>query len=123
MRISQIYRPHALTCRPEDSLLDAARAMLAEQVGALAVLHADQVVGILSERDVLRAVAQGADVATATVADFASHPVQTALPEEDATQVARRMLDAGVRHLPVQRDDTLLGVISMRDLLAVESWM
>jgi CBS domain-containing protein len=97
--------------------------MLAAEVGAVVVLDGDQIAGILSERDVVRAVAQQADLGRLTAGQLASRSVETATLDEDTADVARRMLETGIRHLPVQRGSTLVGMISMRDVLAVESWM
>lgn len=123
MRIEDVYRPNALTCNVTDRLVDVANTMTAEHVGALAVVDGNIIVGIVSERDIVRAVADGADVTEVTPAAFASRHIQTAKLNEDTTEVAQRMLEAGVRHLPVVRDRTVVGMISMRDLLAIESWL
>ncbi|GAA0517004.1 histidine kinase [Saccharopolyspora subtropica] len=123
MQVEEVFHPGTLTCRSSDSLQEVASRMTAEQVGVLAVLEDDRIVGVISERDVVRAVAQSADPRTATADAFASHQVHTATFGEDTREVARRMLDAGIRHLPVKQGDAVVGVISMRDLLAVETWL
>ncbi|MGH8867501.1 MAG: CBS domain-containing protein [Actinomycetes bacterium] len=122
MRIEEIYRPETLTCEAEDTVADAARTMTSAHVGALAVLDGTMIIGVLSERDVVRAVAEGVDPATAHAETFATRQVQTAQLAEESLEVARRMLDAGIRHLPVVQDRTVVGMTSMRDLLALESW-
>ncbi|MBB5159200.1 CBS domain-containing protein [Saccharopolyspora phatthalungensis] len=97
--------------------------MTADHVGALAVLDNDRVIGIISERDVVRAIAEQADPREAKATSFASHKLETASFGEDTRDAARRMLDAGIRHLPVKQGHNVVGVISMRDLLAVETWL
>jgi CBS domain-containing protein len=77
---------------------------------------------MISERDVVRAVAEHTDLTRAAAGSFASRHVQTASLSEDSAEVARRMLEAGVRHLPVVEDGAPIGMISMRDLLALETW-
>lgn len=89
----------------------------------LAVLDGNMIVGIISERDIVRAVAEHEDVRTVTSATYASRQVQTAELAEDTRDVARRMLDTGIRHLPVVQGRIVVGMISIRDLLAVETWM
>jgi CBS domain-containing protein len=58
-----------------------------------------------------------------SVSAHASFRPETADVEEDSRDVARRMLELGVRHLPVTAEGQLVGMVSMRDLLAVEAWM
>lgn len=122
MRVEEIYRPGALTCDAAEPVPAVAGRMVQEHVGALAVLDGDRLVGMISERDVVRAVAQHTDLARAAAGTFASTHVQTASLDDDTADVARRMLDAGVRHLPVVDKDVPIGMISMRDLLALETW-
>ena len=77
---------------------------------------------MISERDLTRAVAQGADTKDATVAQYMSLHILTADEEETSAEVAQRMLDAGVRHLPVLKRAQVVGTISIRDVLALELW-
>jgi CBS domain-containing protein len=125
MKLKDIYRPDAVTVDIDDSLAAAARRMEQAQVGALAVLdEAGHLVGILTERDLVRATARAAKPASVVVSAYASPRPETADIEEDSRDVARRMLDLGIRHLPVTAGDgQLVGMVSMRDLLAVEAWM
>ncbi|WP_190812888.1 CBS domain-containing protein [Saccharopolyspora pogona] len=123
MHVEEVFHPGTLTCDASDSLEDVARKMTADHVGALAMLDNDRIVGIISERDIVRAVAEKADPRTATATLFASHQLETAAFGEDTRDAARRMLDAGIRHLPVKQGRMVVGVISMRDLLAVETWL
>ncbi|KAA5825480.1 CBS domain-containing protein [Saccharopolyspora hirsuta] len=123
MQVEEAFHPGTLTCDATDALADVARKMIAERVGALAVLDDDEIIGIISERDLVRAIAEQADPWQTTATAFASHQLETAAVGEDTRDVARRMLDAGVRHLPVKRGPEVVGVISMRDLLAIETWL
>ncbi|MEQ7128541.1 CBS domain-containing protein [Actinopolymorpha sp. B11F2] len=123
MRVEEVYRPGALMCNATDPLSAVAREMTSKHVGALAVLDGNIIIGIVSERDIVRAAAEGVDTAHARAGTFASTDVQTARFAEDTTDVARRMLDAGIRHLPVVQDHTVVGMIAMRDLLAIEAWL
>lgn len=124
MRIEDLYVPEARTCRAADVLPDAARQMAAAEVGALAVVDdAQNLIGIISERDLVRALARERDPGSVPVEAYASSAVETATLEEDSSAVAHRMLDAGIRHLPVVEDGRVLGMLSMRDLLAFETWI
>lgn len=126
MKLKDIYRPDTVTIDVDDDLAAAARRMEQAQVGALAVVdEAGQLVGIFTERDLVRATARAAaHPASVRVSAHASFRPETADVEEDSRDVARRMLELEVRHLPVTAgDDQLVGMVSMRDLLAVEAWM
>lgn len=122
MQISDVYRPQLLTCQAADPLPAVAQKMAAEQVGALAVVEGTRVIGIISERDVTRAVADETDPQTVTASQYATAQLEVAALNDDTHRVAHRMLDVGVRHLPVVHDHELVGMVSMRDLLAVETW-
>ncbi|MGH3389592.1 MAG: CBS domain-containing protein [Actinomadura sp.] len=124
MRIGNVYRQMILGCRADLRLPDVARQMVEHHVGALAVLAADdRVVGIITERDLVAALAEPGDPAEMSAAAYAAAEVRTAGLEEDSREVARRMLDAGIRHLPVvDNAGRPVGMVSMRDLLALETW-
>lgn len=124
MRIGNVYRQMILGCRADLRLPEVARQMVEHHVGALAVLAADDhVVGIITERDLVAALAGPGDPDEMTAAAYAAAEVRTAGLEEDSREVARRMLDAGIRHLPVvDNAGRPVGMVSMRDLLALETW-
>ena len=125
MKLKGIYRPDTVTVLTGDNLAAAARRMEQAEVGALAMVdEAGQLVGIFTERDLVRATARAANPASVLVSAHASFQPETADVGEDSREVAWRMLELGVRHLPVTADDgQLVGMVSMRDLLAVEAWM
>ena len=125
MKLKDIYRPDTVTIDVDDDLAAAARRMELAQVGALAVVdEAGKLIGIFTERGLVRATARAANPADVLVSAHTSFRPETADVEEDSRDVARRMLDLGVRHLAVTvGDDQLVGMVSMRDLLAVEAWM
>ena len=124
-KLKDIYRPDPVTISIGDDLTAAARRMEEAQVGALAVVdEAGQLVGIFTERDLVRATARAINPASVLVSAHASFRPETAKLEEDSRDVARRMLELGVRHLPVTAGEgQLVGMVSMRDVLAVEAWM
>ncbi|GGQ20467.1 CBS domain-containing protein [Actinomadura coerulea] len=122
MLVSNVYRPTVFACRADEPLADVARRMIERKVGALAVLDGDRVAGIITERDLAGALASSPDPAAEEAAGYASARVETAALDEDAGDVARRMLEAGIRHLPVDDHGRLVGMVSMRDLLALETW-
>jgi CBS domain-containing protein len=125
VRIGGLYSPGLRTCSPTDLLPDAAHQMAFAEIGALAVTDPESgaLIGIVTERDLVWALASDEDPRTVEVRACASPDVSTAETGEHAAVVARRMLDAGVRHLPVVEQGRPVGMVSMRDLLAVETWL
>lgn len=123
MRISNVYRPMVFGCRADEPLGEVARWMKDNEIGALAVVDGDQVLGIITERDLVGALATSSEPASQPAAAYASTQIKTAGLQEDVHEVARRMLDAGIRHLPVQDQGRVVGMVSMRDLLALETWI
>ncbi|SRR6266511_1663739 len=119
MRVSERCHHALIVTVPEETLLGAANRLAWYRVGALPVYRDHRLVGIITERDLVTAVAHGADPATAKVADYMTGTPVTVGPEEDVEVAARRMAALGVRHLPVVDGDQLVGVLSMRDLLTL----
>ncbi|MGH3407970.1 MAG: CBS domain-containing protein [Streptosporangiaceae bacterium] len=104
-----------------DSLRSAAERMWRQQTGSLLITEDGRLTGIITERDVLRAVALGADPDRTSVDEAMSAEVFTVPPDMPLQQAAREMASRWIRHLPVVRDDELLGVVSIRDVAGVFS--
>lgn len=103
---------------PGLSLAEACGELERRHVGALIVCQDDRVVGVLSERDVVRAVArEGAAGLTRPVSDFMTADVVFAAPAETVSILMERMTDRRIRHLPVLTDGRLAGVISIGDVV------
>lgn len=103
---------------PDLRLAEACGELERRKVGALIVCDADRVVGVLSERDVVRAIAQGgADALDKPVSDYMTADVVFAEPGETVAILMGRMTDRRIRHLPVLRDARLAGVISIGDVV------
>jgi Predicted signal-transduction protein containing cAMP-binding and CBS domains len=125
MRIRNVYRPDVFGCQADEPLTEVAQRMMEKHVGSLAVLDDGRVIGIITERDLVAALADPPDPddpAGLTAAANASTKIKVAHPDEDTHEVAQRMLDAGIRHLPVEEHGRMVGMVSMRDLLALETW-
>ena len=99
------------------SLVEAARAMDARRVGAALVFDGERLVGIVTERDVLRAVAR--DGLDSRVADWMTHHPETIEASDSTGHAAAMMIHGGFRHLPVADGDRIVGIISIRDLMRV----
>ena len=118
MRISAIMTQAAVTDRPDDDLAAAARKMWEQQTGSLLVLEGEDLVGIITERDVLRAVATGTPLDT-PVSEVMSKELITVEPGTSLREAARIMTERWIRHLPVLESGRLVGVVSQRDLAGV----
>jgi predicted transcriptional regulator len=106
------------TIRPEVSIKRAADWLRAKNIGALVVARDDAVLGIISERDIVRAFSQyGEPVASMAVKDIMTHGLITVAPGDDLNRVMRLMTRHRVRHLPVLRNGKLAGMISIGDVV------
>jgi signal-transduction protein with cAMP-binding, CBS, and nucleotidyltransferase domain len=85
--------------------------------GSLGVVDGMKLLGLITERDLVRAMANGADLDQSTVSSFMSRDPDIFSPEFDVWEAAEWLAESGYRHLPVVEDGTLLGIISIRDLL------
>lgn len=104
--------------RPDARLGDACGELDRRGVGALIVCDEDRVVGVISERDVVRAVARGGAAALdRPVSDIMTADVVFAAPSESVAILMGRMTDRRIRHLPVLREGRLAGVISIGDVV------
>jgi len=107
-----------LTVSAEERLPDAARKMADRGVGAVVVLDAGRLVGILTERDILRAVAAGScDIAT--VGERMTRHPETVESTDSTDHAAALMIHGGFRHLPVVDGSEVKGIVSIRDLMKV----
>jgi CBS domain-containing protein len=107
-----------LSVEPSLTLTEVAKRMVDKDVGAVLVMEGERLVGILTERDVLRAVARGIDDST-TVADYMTRNPETLEPDESTEHAAVLMIHGGFRHLPVTDGDEVVGMLSIRDLMRV----
>jgi CBS domain-containing protein len=99
-------------------LADVAGRMVERSVGAVLVLDGERLAGILTERDVLRAVARGIQD-DAVVRDWMTTEPETIGPDETTEHAATMMMHGGFRHLPVTEGEAVVGILSIRDLMAL----
>jgi CBS domain-containing protein len=117
--IAEIMSRGLLTVEAGASIGEAARQMSERHVGAVLVLEGGDLRGILTERDVLRAVAAG-QVEGASVADWMTRNPETAEASDTIGHAASLMVHGGFRHLPVLDDaNRLVGIVSIRDLVRI----
>ena len=107
---------HAITA--DQTVLEAAREMVAHNIGAVPVLHDDELVGIFSERDIMkRVVAEGRDPARTRVSEVMTADPLTVDIRESIEHCMVLMKQHGFRHLPVCDGKKLKGIVSLRDIL------
>ena len=104
--------------QPAQTVFEAARFMVDRNVGAVPVLEETALVGIFSERDIMRrVVTEGRDPLTTRISDVMSTDLRTVEPSATSEEAMCLMQTHGVRHLPVCEGRTLVGFLSLRDLL------
>jgi CBS domain-containing protein len=115
--LGEIVGPTHITVAPEDTLGEVAERMRAQNVGAVIVKDYGRLIGILTERDMLRAVAARVHTSEARVRQWMTEDPITAAPDMTAEDAADVMLSHGFRHLPVVEGENVLGVVSLRRAL------
>ena len=120
--IADLVKGHELFQVSENqSVLDAVRAMVARNIGAVPVVRNADLVGLFSERDLMkRVVAEGRDAATLKISDVMTTDVTTVAPNESIEHCMVLMKQHGFRHLPICDGRRLVGMLSLRDLLLYE---
>lgn len=106
------------TAAADDTVSEAAEAMVRNRVGSVLVMASSTIMGIFTERDVLRAAAERVDLSTSTLRDWMTPDPITATGDTDSADAAETMIGHGFRHLPVVERDKLQGIVSLRDVLS-----
>ncbi|WP_373356147.1 cyclic nucleotide-binding/CBS domain-containing protein [Pseudoroseicyclus sp. CXY001] len=110
-------RRTVVTASPETSILTACKRMCDERIGAIIVLRAGNLVGIVTERDILRRViCRYRDASETTVGDVMTPGPITGEEGESPLDGLKKMRTHGIRHLPVMRRSEMLGIVSERDM-------
>jgi len=120
MQVKEILRVKGnrlLSIEPSGRAADAVKTMTEENLGSLLVLDHGRMVGILTFREILSALAaRGGALGDLNVKDIMAPNPVTAAPDMEVNDLRRTMLESGARYLPVLQDGKLLGVISFRDV-------
>ena len=106
------------TVNEDDSVFDAIQRMIEDNIGAVVVMHEDELIGIMSERDVTRNVAlAGKGAADTKVGDVMTRNVLYVRPDQTVEECMALMTDKGIRHLPVVERGLMIGIVSIGDLV------
>ena len=116
--VRDLVRRGTVTVAPSATLRDVAEVMEREEVGAVVVVVDGRAAGVLSERDIVRAVANGDDIEDDRAEDVMAVDVVTISLDASISEAADAMAAGNIRHLPVVDDETVVGVVSIRDVLA-----
>ncbi|HYN36796.1 MAG TPA: CBS domain-containing protein [Actinomycetota bacterium] len=119
MRIKDLKPRGAITVARGETLRAAAKHLADDDIGALVVFNASGAVGIFSERDLARAVADGADLDEEQVEEYMTQSPLTVENDSGIGAAIAKMNDFGVRHLVVVEERDVVGMISMRDLIGL----
>lgn len=122
MRISDILRykgADVVTIAPTDTITTLLNALAEHNVGALLVVDSSGVVGVVSERDVVRRIAErGAELLDATVDQIMTSIIVSCTSADSVDSVAETMTERRVRHMPVLDDGVLAGIVSIGDVVS-----
>ena len=119
MQVRNLMKQPVVTVAADQSVRQAARRMQEHVIGSVVVTDGDRLAGILTERDVLHAVAEDRDLDQTRAGDLMSTELVTAGPNWDVVVAASVMTSNRIRHLVVKNNEQLLGVLSLRDVLSV----
>jgi CBS domain-containing protein len=119
-RLGELMTGSIVAVAPEDTLGEAAERMADDGVGSAVVLDSGRLIGILTERDLLRAVAGRVHTSDARVREWMTTDPVTATEDTSADEAIRTMLERGFRHLPVVEGGRTVGVVSLRELMRAE---
>jgi CBS domain-containing protein len=117
VKVRWAYRPEAAAVTPSNTLREAAAKMRTSGQSCLPVIDGSRVIGIVTERDIVDAVARGVRTAGAWVFDYTHDGCTSIALDDDCETVALKMLAIGCRHLPVVDRGRLIGMVSMRDVI------
>lgn len=117
--LRDIMTREVFTVAGDASVAEVASAMLKGRFGSALVMDGSWLVGIFTERDVLRAAASGGDLTASAVSEWMTGEPVTADPDMDAEDAAELMMAQGFRHLPVVEGGEVTGIVSLRDILRV----
>ena len=116
MSVSDVMTVRVVQAAPDETARAAVKKMLAANVGSIAICDGPRLVGIFTERDVLRLAGEGTDLDTTIVCDVMTEAPITIQAEGDILEAAHVMSERRIRHLPVVEGGKVIGVISQGDL-------
>ncbi|HSO55326.1 MAG TPA: CBS domain-containing protein [Actinomycetes bacterium] len=117
MEVSEVMTKEVVTVGPHYNVADVASLMDAKGIGSVIVLEEERVLGILTERDILKVIGAGEDPKNVAAHEALIGDLYTIAPGASVEDAASQMTQAKVRHLPVIEDDQIVGILSIRDVV------
>ena len=115
--LREVMSKEVFTTPGDATVAEVAKSLLHGRFGSALVMEGAWLIGIFTERDVMRAAAAGADMSSSKVSEWMTADPVTVGPEMDSEEAADLMLSQGFRHLPVVEGKNVSGIVSLRDLL------
>jgi len=115
-RIADVMSLRVLKVTPDVTVQLAIARMLEENVGSVAVCEGNHLVGIFTERDVLRLAGENSELQELRVGDVMTRRVLTVSPDDDILAAGALMAERRIRHLPVVQDGMVMGIVGLRDV-------
>jgi CBS domain-containing protein len=116
--LQEIMSKDVFSISADTAVAEVANQMVKGRIGSAVIMDGAWLVGIFTERDVLRAAGSGSDLTVSKVGDWMTKDPVTVEPSMEAEEAAQIMLSNGFRHLPVLEGKTVAGIVSLRDVLS-----
>jgi CBS domain-containing protein len=117
MKVGDIMTTEVTTASPDDTFVRIAALLHEGGISSIVVMQGDEIAGIVTERDLVNLVADGADPGSVTVGERMTRDLDTVEPKTDIAEAAEHMARLKIRHLPVVERGSLVGIVSIRDLI------
>jgi CBS domain-containing protein len=115
--VGEIMTRELFVTEPTVSVAEVAGSMLRSRIGSAVVMQGSMLLGIVTERDVLRAAAGGSDPSASQVSEWMTADPVTSEPDVDVDDAIELMMSNGFRHLPVIEGGRVVGIVSLRDIV------
>lgn len=120
MLVRQVMNKNVIIAKPDITVREASEVMSRFHVGSVVIVDDGKITGILTERNILIAVAQGKDPETTTAADIMTKSVVTTDPDKDIRDAIDLMIKHKIKKLPVIQEGKLVGIITASDIIVFE---
>ena len=117
MKVGDVMTTEVTTASPDDTFVHIAGLLHEGGISSIVVMQGDEIAGIVTERDLVNLVADGADPGSVTVGERMTRDLDTVEPKTDIAEAAEHMARLKIRHLPVVERGSLVGIVSIRDLI------
>lgn len=120
MLLKDVMNTRVITIRPDVSLRKASKTMCENRIGSLIVTENEKIVGIITQTDILKAVAEERDLDATLVEDVMNRKVYTIDYEKTVEDAVNLMMEKKIKRLPVTKEGKLIGIITASDIITVE---